>query len=86
VLLARKDSRKIVLIAMSINKTLGDVLYRLFGENGSDQMVGNSEKRLMDCYKELERHGLVDIEPHPTLNGVFRINRKHRLFWAARQP
>jgi hypothetical protein len=46
---------------MKLSKMLGEILYDLYGPNGSDQVCTNGQRLRMDVFRELERHGLVAI-------------------------
>ena len=65
---------------MTLSKTLAECLYRLYGPNGSDALVHHSQKRDWECYKELERHGLVKVVAREGKNqfGLFDVVRQER--------
>lgn len=60
---------------MKLDKTLGEVLYELFGPNGMDAMVQRSQLRRMAAFRELERHGLVELVESPKWPGLYNVNR-----------
>lgn len=65
---------------MTLSKTLGTILYELYGPNGSDGFVYRGEAHRFNVFRELERHGLVDLveRTNPTGFGLFDVRRKCR--------
>ncbi len=55
---------------MKLSKTMGEVLYELYGPCASDSVLCVARKsRRMDALLELERHGLVK----GTFNGIVQV-------------
>lgn len=59
---------------MQLSKAMGEALYSLFGPNGQNVPVHTGEKKLLEAFKELERHGIVELRhtPHSDLWNVER--------------
>ena len=60
-----------------MTKTVAEIMYQLFGPNGSNQIIHRNQRREFAVYKELERHGLVKLaEKDPTsMPGLFTVER-----------
>lgn len=64
---------------MELGKTVGSVLFELFGPNGCDGLVSRTEARRMAAFRELERHGMVEItERAGQMVGLFDVRRTCR--------
>ncbi len=62
---------------MTINKSLGTILYALFGPNGANQAISITSKRDYAIFAELQRHGIVRLIPtdETGFNGIFNVVR-----------
>jgi hypothetical protein len=60
---------------MKLDKTLGEILYELFGPNGTNARVQHEQIRRMAVFRELERHGLVRMEEMPKWPGLYEVKR-----------
>ena len=62
---------------MKLNPTIGNLLYELFGPNGSDAFVHRNQKLRFRGFQELERHGLVELvgKDPKSMPGLFSVTR-----------
>ena len=63
---------------MKLGKKMGELLYDLFGPNGSDQMVTTGPhggKIRMAACRELERHGIVKLEKSDKWECLWNVRR-----------